>query len=57
MSSRNVLKLYREILRTIKKIPDKNDREYMRNWARTDFKNYKNVSDDASISLLKVYIY
>lgn len=48
MNSRQVLKLYRNILRTVKLIPDKSDREYMREWARSDFKTYKNVTDDVS---------
>ena len=48
MNSRHVLKLYRDILRTIKLIPDKTDREYMKDWARSDFKTYKDVTDDVS---------
>jgi len=52
MSSRQVLKLYRNILKTIKLIPDEADREYMRNWARSDFKSYKNVTDDLHIKAL-----
>ena len=55
MNSRNVLKLYRQILRTIKQIPDETDRQYMKNWARSDFKNYKNVTDDVG-SMLQIFV-
>lgn len=48
MNRGRVLKLYREILRTIKLIPDETDRNYMINWARTDFKTYKDVTDEVS---------
>lgn len=58
MNRGQVLKLYRQILRTINLIPDKADREYMKNWARTDFKTYKDVTDDVSILVtffIKIY--
>lgn len=58
MNSRQVLKLYRDILRTIKLIPEIDDREYMKNWARSDFKSYKNVTDDVSniiFEILKIF--
>ena len=51
MTSRQVLKLYRDILRTIKLIKNDADREYMKSWARSDFKTYKNVTDDVRFSL------
>lgn len=50
MNSRQVLKLYRDILRTVKLIPNEADREYMKNWAKSDFKTYKTVTDDVSVS-------
>ncbi|CAB0028541.1 unnamed protein product [Trichogramma brassicae] len=50
MASREVLKLYRGFLRTIKLIPDQADRDYMKNWVRSDFKTYKNVTDDVGIN-------
>ncbi|XP_058808853.1 LYR motif-containing protein 2 [Phymastichus coffea] len=52
MTSRQVLKLYRDILRTVKLIPNEADREYMKNWARSDFKTYKNIRDDLHIKAL-----
>lgn len=56
MNRGQVLKLYRDILRTIKLIPDKADRDYMRSWVRTDFKTYKDVTDDVSIQMFFVKI-
>ncbi|XP_014206582.1 LYR motif-containing protein 2 [Copidosoma floridanum] len=52
MNSRQVLKLYKKILKTIKLIPDEADQEYMRNWARSDFRTYKNVTDDLQLKAL-----
>lgn len=45
-----VLKLYRDILRTIKKIPDDFYRKEMAQWARDDFKKNKHLSDEVSHS-------
>ena len=44
-----VLKLYRDILRATKKIPDEYYRDEMARWARQDFKNNKHLSDEVCI--------
>ena len=43
-----VLKLYRDILRTVKKIPDEYYRNEMKCWARDDFKNNKHLTDEVT---------
>lgn len=48
MVRQEVLSLYRKILRTIKQVPDKQDRDYLKNWAKSDFKNNKNVKEEVS---------
>ena len=46
MLRNEVLKLYREILRTIKTIPDDFYREEMKRWAQDDFRRNKNMTDE-----------
>lgn len=41
-----VLKLYRNILRTVRQIPDEHYRKEMAKWARDDFKKNKNLTDE-----------
>ena len=41
-----VLKLYRSILRTVRRIPDEYYRGEMTNWARRDFKSNKHLTDE-----------
>ncbi|XP_054721483.1 LYR motif-containing protein 2-like [Uloborus diversus] len=41
------LKLYRDILRTIKKVPSLESRAELKQWVRTDFETYRNISDEA----------
>ena len=48
MNSRKVLKLYRDVLRTINLIRNEEDRKYIKDWARSDFKTYKDVTDEVS---------
>ena len=43
-----VLKLYRDILRSVRKIPDEYYREEMARWVRRDFKNNKHLTDEVS---------
>ncbi|XP_052238729.1 LYR motif-containing protein 2-like [Dreissena polymorpha] len=46
-----VLKLYRDILRLTRKIPDDFYRKEMQSWARDDFKRYKSLSDETTIKM------
>lgn len=47
-----VLKLYRNILRTVRKIPDEHYRNEMRQWARDDFKKQKHLTDELTIQMM-----
>lgn len=47
-----VLKLYRSILRTVRRIPDEYYRGEMTNWARRDFKSNKHLTDEAAIKMM-----
>lgn len=47
-----VLKLYREILRTIRRVPDKSTQYELREWARHDFRINKCQNDEIAIKML-----
>ncbi|RVE47438.1 hypothetical protein evm_007849 [Chilo suppressalis] len=55
MLRQEVLKLYREILRTIRQVPDKNTRKELIEWTRTDFQNNKHHTDEATIKTMLYY--
>ncbi|XP_047530995.1 LYR motif-containing protein 2 [Vanessa atalanta] len=50
-----VLKLYRDIFRTIRKVSDENTRLELKEWARSDFKNNKHHNDETTIKSLLYY--
>lgn len=52
MLRQEVLKLYRDIFRAIKLVPDENGRNDLKNWARADFRNNKHQTDELSIKML-----
>lgn len=52
MLRQEVLKLYRDIFRTIRKVPNKNDQEYLKDWARHDFHQNRNKTDETDIKIL-----
>ena len=52
MLRQDVLNLYRDILRTIKKIPSDTDRKELLSWARDDFKRHKHYQDEAVIKMM-----
>ncbi|XP_053670576.1 LYR motif-containing protein 2 [Anopheles nili] len=52
MLRQEVLKLYRTIFRTIRQVPDAANRRDLRDWARTDFRNNKNQTDELAIKML-----
>lgn len=47
-----VLKLYREIFRTIRQVPEKSTQFELREWARHDFRTNKNQNDEIAIKML-----
>jgi len=55
MLQRKVLKLYRDLLRAIKDVPDISSRNELREWVRKDFRDNKTSTDEFSIKNLLVY--
>ncbi|XP_073514036.1 LYR motif-containing protein 2 [Phyllobates terribilis] len=47
-----VLGLYRRILRTVRRIPDPADRNYVREWARREFRGNKTTNDGITIRMM-----
>nr|KAG5701139.1 hypothetical protein BaRGS_002615 [Batillaria attramentaria] len=47
-----VLRLYRDMLRTIKRIPSQQQREELQTWVRTDFENNKHHTDEEVIRMM-----
>ncbi|XP_030375322.1 LYR motif-containing protein 2 [Scaptodrosophila lebanonensis] len=52
MLRQEVLKLYRDILRTIRQVPDKGSQWELRSWARHDFQNNRGQTDEVAIKML-----
>ena len=51
-----VLKLYRQMLRTTRQIPDQDYRQEMTEWVQRDFRKFKNETDEVCSCLLhRVY--
>lgn len=46
-----VLKLYRDLYRTINKVPDESSRKDLKLWLREDFKRNKNQTDEITIKM------
>ncbi|KAJ8723156.1 hypothetical protein PYW08_003068 [Mythimna loreyi] len=47
-----VLKLYREIFRTLKKVEDETTKADLREWARADFRNNMHHTDETTIKVM-----
>lgn len=45
LQRQKILGIYRDILKTIREIPDEGDRKYLRAWARDEFKKNKNSTN------------
>ncbi|XP_053087585.1 LYR motif-containing protein 2 isoform X2 [Pangasianodon hypophthalmus] len=45
LQRQKVLGLYRNMLRTIRQVPDEADRKYLKDWAREEFKRNKEATD------------
>lgn len=50
MLRKQVLNLYRNILRSIKEVPDKNSQNELREWAKQDFTDNKNLSEEVCLT-------
>lgn len=51
MLRQEVLKLFRDLYRTISKVPDENSRRELRLWLREDFRKNKNLTDEITIKM------
>ncbi|KAK7089394.1 LYR motif-containing protein 2-like [Littorina saxatilis] len=47
-----VLRLYRDMLRTLKRIPSQDQRKDLQQWIRTDFDNNKHHTEEAAIKMM-----
>ncbi|CAD7012755.1 LYR motif-containing protein 2 [Ceratitis capitata] len=55
MLRQDVLKLYREIFRTIRLVPDKSNQRELRDWARHDFRVHSGQTDELAIKMMLQY--
>lgn len=51
MLRQEVLKLYRDLHRTIRKVPDDSSRKDLRLWLREDFKKNKSLTEEIAIKM------
>ncbi len=49
MLRQQVLRLYRDCLRTIRSLPDQSQRKELLEWARADFKSNKGIEEEQTI--------
>ncbi|XP_019744565.1 LYR motif-containing protein 2 [Hippocampus comes] len=52
LQRQNILGIYRNILRTIRQVPDEKDRKYLQDWARDEFKRNRNATDEDAICMM-----
>ncbi|KAM4529996.1 LYR motif-containing protein 2 [Fundulus diaphanus] len=52
LQRQRVLTLYRNMLRTIRQVPDEADRKYLRDWARDEFKRNKDATNQDAIRMM-----
>lgn len=52
LQRQKVLGVYRDLLRSIRKIPIESDRRYLRDWAREEFKRNKSETDQDVIRMM-----
>lgn len=52
MLRQQVLKLYREIFRTIKLVPSESSRHELKEWARSDFRSNMHHTDEITIKMV-----
>ncbi|XP_021167074.2 LYR motif-containing protein 2 isoform X1 [Fundulus heteroclitus] len=51
LQRQRVLALYRNMLRTIRQVPDEADRKYLRDWARDEFKRNKDATNQVLLNV------
>jgi len=51
MLRQEVLKLYRDLYRTINKVPDEESRKELKTWLRADFRKNKSQTEEIAIKM------
>ncbi|XP_067097137.1 LYR motif-containing protein 2 [Osmerus mordax] len=52
LQRQKVLGLYRNMMKTIRQVPDEGDRKYLKDWARDEFKRNKNATNQDAIRMM-----
>ncbi|XP_075869158.1 LYR motif-containing protein 2 [Nelusetta ayraudi] len=52
LQRQKVLGIYRDMLKTIRQVPDEADRKYLRDWARDEFQRNKNSTNQDAIRMM-----
>ncbi|KAI7800089.1 LYR motif-containing protein 2 [Triplophysa rosa] len=52
LQRQRVLGMYRDLLRSIRKVPNESDRRYLRDWAREEFKRNKSETDQDVVRMM-----
>jgi len=52
MLRKQVLKLYRDILRSIRQVPDQESQQELKLWARQDFEKNKHHTEEITIKMM-----
>ncbi|XP_062323359.1 LYR motif-containing protein 2 [Osmerus eperlanus] len=52
LQRQKVLGLYRNMMKTIRQVPDEEDRKYLKDWARDEFKRNKNATNQDAIRMM-----
>ncbi|XP_030303967.1 LYR motif-containing protein 2 [Calypte anna] len=47
-----VLQLYRKILRAVRQVPAEADRQYLKDWARAEFRRNKDATEEDAIRMM-----
>ncbi|XP_072296446.1 LYR motif-containing protein 2 [Eucyclogobius newberryi] len=52
LQRQRVLGIYRNMLRTVRQVPDPGDQKYLRDWARDEFKRNKDATDPDAVRMM-----
>ncbi|XP_043923103.1 LYR motif-containing protein 2 [Protopterus annectens] len=52
LQRQKVLSLYRDILRTVREVQNESDRQYLKSWAREEFRRNKDAKEEDVIRMM-----
>ncbi|KAM6992725.1 LYR motif-containing protein 2 [Tautogolabrus adspersus] len=52
LQRQRILGIYRNMLKTIRQVPDEADRKYLKDWARDEFKRNKTATNPDAIRMM-----